>query len=751
MVPFLCQIVPFVHPTIAGIALATGLIPILVHLINRRRYRRVPWAAMSFLLTANRRSAKRVWLEQWALLLTRMALIVLFGLALARPFIARSSLIPFVSSRSHRVLLIDNSLSMNARALEGRTRFELARRCAERLIESFPRTDAVSIVTLAAPAKRIVGHASYDRRFVKERLAGVKPTQRAGDWTGAIDAALDILDASDLPVESRVVYVLSDFTRREWSSVGEPGSADPAAATISLQRLADALSDPAKDLHVIRVDADATRNVAVTRLEPDSTLLAVRLPTRIAAEVTNFGPLSEYGLALQILQDGKIVRRLSLPALEPGGSTQASVTLGFASPGTHVVEARIVETERDVLDEDNAAYLSLDIREAMPVLLVDGRPGDTALTGQAGFLATALAPKVSVDDQHSMTRDGNPFSHPVLIEPKVITGPELDGEALNDYDVVALCNVQRLSREQWQRLEQFVSRGGGLFVFAGDLINVDNYNRFGYADGRGVLPGGFGRPVDLVHADDPGVGLDVEDLTHEIAADFRAQPNSGLFLARVYCYLPFEPDARRAEVAVRYTDGAAALVASGLGRGRILVLTTTANMDWTNLPAKGDYVSLMLSAFAHLSPRHGEHRNIMVGEFARERLRPAETSLPLRIAAGNDVVAEGRLVPIDDALALEYGPIESAGVLIASIGSRVVKFTANVDPAESDLISIEKRAFVEALDRPVRVVSDATALADGPVTGRFGELALILFYLVIVLLVVEMGMALRFGSLRTVS
>ena len=50
MPPVIVLVVPFIHPALAGAALATGLIPVLIHLINRRRHRRVSWAAMSFLL-----------------------------------------------------------------------------------------------------------------------------------------------------------------------------------------------------------------------------------------------------------------------------------------------------------------------------------------------------------------------------------------------------------------------------------------------------------------------------------------------------------------------------------------------------------------------------------------------------------------------------------------------------------------------------------------------------------------------------
>ena len=97
-------------------------------------------------------------------------------------------------------------------------------------------------------------------------------------------------------------------------------------------------------------------------------------------------------------------------------------------------------------------------------------------------------------------------------------------------------------------------------------------------------------------------------------------------------------------------------------------------------------------------------------------------------------------------MARAYSP---AVAVSASIGSKVVRFAANVDPSESDLAVVDERTFAEGLGRPVHVASDADAVADGQVAGRTGELAAPVLYLVIALLLGEMCMALWFGSLRT--
>jgi hypothetical protein len=107
-----------------------------------------------------------------------------------------------------------------------------------------------------------------------------------------------------------------------------------------------------------------------------------------------------------------------------------------------------------------------------------------------------------------------------------------------------------------------------------------------------------------------------------------------------------------------------------------------------------------------------------------------------------------RLVPDGDGLALGYGPVEQAGPLTASIGARAVRFAANVDPQESDLVAADEQAFLEALDRPARIVSDATEKIASATSARAGELASLALYLVLALMASEMCMALWFGSSR---
>src|SRR6266478_4612712 len=74
----------FLNP--ANMVIGGALIssPILIHLINRMRFKRLRWAAMEFLLKSQKRNRRRLIIEQLILLLLRIFLVLLAGFLLAR-------------------------------------------------------------------------------------------------------------------------------------------------------------------------------------------------------------------------------------------------------------------------------------------------------------------------------------------------------------------------------------------------------------------------------------------------------------------------------------------------------------------------------------------------------------------------------------------------------------------------------------------------------------------------------------------
>src|SRR5438445_6685154 len=99
----------FIHPF--AIALVAGLLslPVLIHLINMMRHRRVKWAAMEFLLASQKRHRTWIILKQFLLLLLRMTAIAALVLMLAQPLLRQQWGALFGGSKTHHIVLLDDS------------------------------------------------------------------------------------------------------------------------------------------------------------------------------------------------------------------------------------------------------------------------------------------------------------------------------------------------------------------------------------------------------------------------------------------------------------------------------------------------------------------------------------------------------------------------------------------------------------------------------------------------------------------
>src|SRR4051794_29107186 len=100
--------------------LAAASVPIIIHLLNRRKFREMRWAAMRFLMAAIRKNSRRIRIEQWILLAVRTLLIVLVVLAMAKPYLESLGALPILAGqRTHRGLVLDGSLSLAQSSGEG--------------------------------------------------------------------------------------------------------------------------------------------------------------------------------------------------------------------------------------------------------------------------------------------------------------------------------------------------------------------------------------------------------------------------------------------------------------------------------------------------------------------------------------------------------------------------------------------------------------------------------------------------------
>ena len=199
--------------------------------------------------------------------------------------------------------------------------------------------------------------------------------------------------------------------------------------------------------------------------------------------------------------------------------------------------------------------------------------------------------------------------------------PAADLEA---FGAIFLANVNQPSPALAAALQRYVESGGGLFISVGDRVDADAWNQ----TAKKLLPQPLGLKRSAAAA--PGQGTEGEtvdlrpaerlapiDRRHPLLAAFPAK-GEGLTSARFFQFLLLAPvpDAPGRRVVLRYENGAPALVEAEVGRGRVLLLTTTVDREWTDLPIRPGFLPLVQEATRFLAgaPSGDAAADLLVGE-----------------------------------------------------------------------------------------------------------------------------------------
>lgn len=673
---------------------AGAAIPIVIHLLSRRRFDEVPWAAMDFLMAALRKHARRMRLEQLLLLLVRASILALLGIALANPVWSLWRTPPALgvtTGDTHVVLVIDGSYSMDYRDGD-MTRFDRARARASELVRDSLQGDGFSLILLATPASVVVGDPVFDREDVVNEIADLRRTDGGAELSSAlaeIDRVLDRGAQREPRLRERRVYFFTDLGRTTW------GDVSTNANQATLRRLADKAV-----LHVIDVGEPGGQNLAVTRVGVADGVVTVDHPTRIDVEVANFGNQDLTHQSLEVLVDGQRIAEeyVDVPA---GGRATASVMHPFPLPGEHVVE---VQSADDRLAADNRRWLSLDVRPALEVLCIEGRPG------AARNLVFALDPAVSGQSR---------------VRASVQSEIALLEADLDRFDCLMLCNVGRFGRDEAHLLRMFLEQGGGLVLFLGDQVQAASYNSLLGAESGGdaLLTTVIGEPVPL-----GAYPFDPLDYRHPIVQPFRGHERAGLLTTPIWKYVRLQvgPQAE-SQVALAFDNGDPAIVESPVGRGHVILVATDgsdSSLDhsttppspwnaWSSWPSFPPLVQQILKeAVRGRTPL----RNVTVGDLLRGRLPPgsAESTVVISDPAGRDlrVSAESQ----DASRQWSFSDTRRSGVYSVALGGAaddVDRFAVNVDTRESQLERVDATLLPSQLQTQLLEETVASGRADG--------------------------------------
>ncbi|TAJ02724.1 MAG: hypothetical protein EPO68_17895 [Planctomycetota bacterium] len=729
----------FVHPGLLGLA-ALAVVPLLIHLLRRRKPRTLEWGAMRLVRLAHERTRRRTNFENLLLLLLRMAAVAAGALLIARPLL-RDDALPGVLDAPRRdvVLLLDASASMQQLA-GGESAFSRALREAERELGTLrdERGDRAVLIVAGEQAQLLAERSLGE---VRAALAGdLAAEDGTADYAGACALVGRWLERRS-ELDARHAPELHLYTDLQHSglSTREFGAALDALAPygVALQVHSVAGTERPDDLAV-----EAPR-VLVPHPRPG-------VPFPVEVDVHNAGARPATA-RIALFVGGEKVGSEAL-AVDGGARTRARFEARVAASGEVLVEARL---EGDAYPLDDASGSVIEVAAPLDVLLVSGELDADLERDPSAYLQAALGSTGGAE---------TPLSDAALFDARVVGSAELDSPDVDlaRPDVVWLVDLPSLSANAAARLRARLDAGAPLVISLGPRSEPSAWAAWSCAeDGafgpQALLPARLDGRRELADRA-PGyfraATIDAEHPALSFFADERWRP--------LFCELPYRgfvasTPARDARVLARFDDPSASplLVELPLARTSVYLWTSSFDRAWSRLPdSPRTLIPLLQEWLLGAADPTRAPRRAVVGAtlFAELRGFPREPSWR---------APDDRTVPL-------AGPVQevAANLWRVECGERARRVGAwrlvcadapprhwwiELPQVERDLARIDARDL--PLVHPLLRAAVETAAPDADATdgapARHAEWWRLCVWLVLALLVAESLWAARIGSRRS--
>ena len=673
-------------------------IPIIVHLLHRQKTTPVQWGAMQFLLESPMKMRRRKWIDNWLLLLIRMALLAMLVIVLARPLLKTG--VVKAKAPVDVAVVLDHSLSTGRRvaaggnAQAGQTLFDQGVGVIEKLRAVLPAGSTISVV-LAEHHPQILTPlpltSNSDINEMLQQLRQVKPGLTDASIPQAVQEARRLVVGAGRN-KQKMIVIVSDDQRSGWS-VDNP---TPWLAALGDRTLGGGQD---KDLSVYAISmtgAANAPNVSIGGLSVQPGMLAINRPSEIAFSATNQGPGEMPSFPVDIAVDGRPLMTQMVPPLKAGSSQTFSIPYTFEHAGSHFVsvKAQVV----DALDADNTAYAAAMVVQQVNVLIIDGQLTDAGGKGYpaAEYLSDAL--------QAARTA-----------KTKLIGLADAAAQDLDPFEVVILNDVPELPDAFLRKLSDHVLRGHGAWIILGPRTKPEWVNGAlaktplfpNHIQSR-VLPKDSMGLIDIKNPDNPAIAM----LTQSEKSAFAGTT------VKAWWRLDSPAAGQMTVLEVNAEGTSDPLVlehpVGGVG-GRVIVWTTGADRASGNLPLAMNFLPLVNETAFHLASgltRAADYQ-LTQGQDIRW-VGPPGSGIPGATITRPDGAKRAAKVDSGDRPVVTYSDAMLPGLyelrLDTSPPPTPIYYAVAIDPAELDSRVLSPAEFTALKDQ--HVLNDHIAVED---------------------------------------
>lgn len=680
----------FVHVSLlAGTALVT--LPIVLHLIMRRRPRHLEFPALRFVRRRHETNRRQLRLRHLLLMLLRIAAIALLAFALARPSIRFSGALGSQEAPVAAALVFDTSPRMEYRH-ENHTRVQVAQQFGGRLLAQLPRESQVAVLdTRLGPAAfqvdRGAALAQIDRL---EIVANSQPLSRV------IEEALRLVGQSEL--DRKEVYIFTDLAEAAWP---------PEAASRVKSRLEELHG---AGIYVIDVGVEKPVNFALGDLRLSSQVFSTRGDLNVDTTLRHAGVAEQRSVLLYLLDSARKPQKRNeqVVRLVPGEASEVRLKVGALEPGVHQGFVRV--GGQDGLPSDDVRYFTVQVTRPWKILVAAPPPAEQ----YALFFVEAITPS-------EIRKQGR-----ARFECQMVDQAELKSRNLASYSAVCLLDPTPLEADVWRKLANYAADGHGVAVFLGrNARPIDSFNQ---PDAQSLLAGKLQlqarRPDGELH-------LAPRDYQHPVLKSLARRAGTVPWAAfPVFRYWDLEPTSGVQPI-IRFSDDRPALLERPIGNGRAMTMTTPVSdrpsQDPWNLLPVGEawpFLSVMNQLMIYLVGAGDEQLNYFAGQSAVLRLDPQSKYTTYVVSTPQDLKLP---LPVDQQRhLLTFTATDHVGNYRVQAGGEEsgvdLGFSVNLSPEQTRLDRLPPDRLSDFFgDRAFRLVRDQGQLDREVTSGRVGR------------------------------
>jgi len=683
----------FINPFLL-IGIISAGIPLLIHLWSKRQAKLVDFSSIKFLMSLHRKRVKRLKLKQILILILRILIIVLIVLALARP-VFTSRWVATAGGRAKKsvVIVLDNSYSMSYAGLEG-SRFEIARDRSLRILDSLHPGDDASLILMSDFPDVVFKRLTSDIQQVKDTIENAQISHRGSHVLPSILEAYTLLKGSKNP--QKKIYLISDLGENGWQ---DWKSIPP---DVGIERV---------DTLVIRIGEKEVENRAVGNITMSNEFVGTGMPVQITAKVND--PILAQ-VSAELIVDGE---KKGQTATNGKAVTFAHV---FQHPGTHIGEIRL---SPDRLSLDDVRYFAVDVLGQIKVLSA----------GEYKYYVNLALNPVEASSPETQS----------LIVPVNCSIEELGSLSLEQYSIVVLVDIPRLSANALQNLKNFYINGGNLVVFLGRSADRDWYNsRFD------IIPATLGNRNSFLQ--NP-LRVSGWNSNHPIFKLFRDGGTANILKSpETYSAFSIVPR-QQADIIASFDRNIPAILETKNGKGKIILFNSSPDPEVSDLPLKPVFLPLMQQTMLYLvSEARKDSKNILVGDLYLQSIdEKIDSSLEI-FSPENNSTKPAFSASEQSGNRIQYDATNHAGIYRLEFKSEgSIKrdyFAVNLDTAgESELKPARDEDVINKLGPQTRFLSPNDSLEEIIESSRSGsEISSRLLILAAILMLIEIPLANRY-------